>query len=249
MSTTTQKWSWDALTPEQQVQKVFIDYPDSNQSIYTAKCLIEYSEELKNMYSELSDEDESIVFPIVDVDTGKKNELGEPITEKGPVVDYEVMSKILDWCYHIHNEASQKRDEDEPGLSPSEKQERAKANETRQEQEQTWAVSFFNCNANFDLFCKMMNGINFLHIPELMGYGCEVLMTDIQNLTPEEIRKRYELPDDLTEEEKREIEEEDIWTKPGDPDNPMPDSLRRIFFGPNTTPTPPASSSASTSSS
>lgn len=59
--------------------------------------------------------------------------------------------------------------------------------------------------------CEVLNAASFLNIKRLFLYGCQEAAKRMQNQSPEELRQEWGFEDDLTEEEKQQIREENIW--------------------------------------
>lgn len=57
----------------------------------------------------------------------------------------------------------------------------------------------------------ILNSANYLEADELVKQTAKAIAKTLKNKTPEQIREEWELPDDLTEEEKKQIEKDNKW--------------------------------------
>lgn len=73
-----------------------------------------------------------------------------------------------------------------------------------------WAVDIFK-TYSMDTLSNVIVGSNYLDIKPLLDYSAHFVADMIKGKTPEEIRKTFNLPDDLTDEEKEKIRIENDW--------------------------------------
>lgn len=73
----------------------------------------------------------------------------------------------------------------------------------------------FLANYNGNQLVELLNTANYLSVYRLIDAGCLRIRGMIENRTAEEIRHILQLPDDLTDEEKREIER--VYVDPEQP--------------------------------
>uniref|UniRef100_A0AC34QDY3 Skp1-related protein n=1 Tax=Panagrolaimus sp. JU765 TaxID=591449 RepID=A0AC34QDY3_9BILA len=73
----------------------------------------------------------------------------------------------------------------------------------------------FLANFNGNQLVELLNTANYLSVYRLIDAGCLRIRGMIENRTAEEIRHILQLPDDLTDEEKREIER--VYVDPEQP--------------------------------
>jgi len=123
---------------------------------------------------------------------------GEAVTQPIPLpmVNSTVLAKVLAWCSHHRSTGDLPIENDRP---------------QRTEVGQ-WDLDFFTAVDQQMLFDIIM-AANYLDIPELLGLACQVVADSMKGLTPEELRQKFNLEDDLTPEEKEQIRRENEWAE------------------------------------
>jgi S-phase kinase-associated protein 1 len=91
-------------------------------------------------------------------------------------------------------------------------------NPTESDETKKWCEDFMMFSdasrdgENFELLLAA----NYLGYNRLLDVTCAAVANQIRGKTPEEIRARFHIPDDLTPEEKAEIQKENEWAKGDD---------------------------------
>lgn len=62
-----------------------------------------------------------------------------------------------------------------------------------------------------DVFIRVTNAANYLHVKDLLELCCANVASSIRGKTPEQIRDMYNLPNDISPEEKEQIIKDNKW--------------------------------------
>ncbi|CAD5218901.1 unnamed protein product [Bursaphelenchus okinawaensis] len=113
-------------------------------------------------------------------------------------IDGKVFEKVLEWCVE-HKGQSDPQIEVDP--------------HTR---ERKW-FSYTEFEKKFldqpvEELEQIIMAASYLDISSLYLYSCQAVAAKLKGRTPEEIRALLGLPDDLTEEEKHNIRQKNVWT-------------------------------------
>jgi len=114
-----------------------------------------------------------------------------------PNVSGAILKKVVEW-------ATQHKDDPPP---PAEDEDNKK--EKRSDDIPAWDQEFLKVDQG-TLF-EIILAANYLDIKGLLDVGCKTVANMIKGKTPEEIRKMFNIKDDLTEEEKEQIRKENEW--------------------------------------
>jgi len=114
-----------------------------------------------------------------------------------PNVQGSILKKVIEW-------ATQHKDDPPP---PPEDEDNKK--EKRSDDIPAWDQEFLKVDQG-TLF-EIILAANYLDIKGLLDVGCKTVANMIKGKTPEEIRKMFNIKDDLTEEEKEQIRKENEW--------------------------------------
>ncbi|KAJ1351558.1 Skp1- protein [Parelaphostrongylus tenuis] len=126
---------------------------------------------------------------------GLDNETNDPI----PIykVSGPIMKKVLQWCtYHK---------DDPPSTDDSNNREK------RTNDIPTWDVEFLKVD-QATLF-ELILAANYLDIEGLLDVTCKTVANMIKGKTPEEIRRTFNIDNDLTPEEEEELRKESAWVE------------------------------------
>lgn len=133
--------------------------------------------------------------------TGVDLESPEPIEMVISTISTEILKKIVDWMNHF-------QDVEQP------------TRETLTERTEKYDEEIDGWNENFlELtmveLCLLANGTNFLDIPYLFWLTCrQIALKGIKGKTAEEIREKFGITCDFTEEELAQIHLENKWCEP-----------------------------------
>ncbi len=110
-----------------------------------------------------------------------------------PNVSGETLARVVEYCnYHY-------------AISVSKEDETAVATETAKEIE-LWDEQF--CKMELQSLFQLILAANYLEIPSLLDVTCKTVANMINGKTPDQIRETFNIPDDLTEEQKEEMYKE-----------------------------------------
>lgn len=119
-----------------------------------------------------------------------------------------IIIKIIDWLKERPDSENQDNDNDDH----SEEEEEALfgqeyLNEDYLLKLSPWDRNFFD-RMDLELLVDITKGANFMNIPLLLDQCCRQLAKIISGMKPDELRRKFNLPNDLTKEEKDKIGEE-----------------------------------------
>lgn len=80
---------------------------------------------------------------------------------------------------------------------------------TKSNTDNNWKVEFFNISTSELVGLTM--GANFLDMSELFEDSTAAIAASFKGKSPEQIRKEWQIPEDLTEEEEKQIRRENEW--------------------------------------
>jgi S-phase kinase-associated protein 1 len=107
-----------------------------------------------------------------------------------PNIKGRELDKVIEYCAY-HNRA----DEPDSGVSDNDKK--------------TWDENFVKVDKEA-LFSLIM-AANFLDVKSLLDLTCATVANMLKNKTPDEIRREFNIKNDLTPEEEEEIKRESAW--------------------------------------
>ena len=112
-----------------------------------------------------------------------------------PNVESSILEKVIDWCQK-HKDDPIPKEED--------------LNEDSVDKIEKWDEDFFKVDEK--LVCDLILAANYLDIKGLMNLGCMIVAKNIRGKkTAEEIRKEFNIKNDLTPEEEEETRKENAW--------------------------------------
>uniref|UniRef100_A0A915EBL7 Skp1-related protein n=1 Tax=Ditylenchus dipsaci TaxID=166011 RepID=A0A915EBL7_9BILA len=114
-----------------------------------------------------------------------------------PGISSEILLKIIEWCV-AHDGL------DELVVQVNEENGERIWLEMTEEEKQ-----FFQVDTNNLML--LLNAANYLDIKSLYLYGCQAAAHIMKNNAVEQIRQRFNLPDDVTEEDKETIKKNNFW--------------------------------------
>jgi S-phase kinase-associated protein 1 len=140
---------------------------------------------------------------------------GESRTPDAPIplsnISDRTLERVLKYCTHVV-EMSDEEKEKETEKEKKEKERGAKKMGTTLKDSDTrteWEKSF--CEISTPDRIELTMAANYLHVEPLLDLMIKTLALTLEGKTPEEIREMYDIEDDLTEEEKKEIRRENGW--------------------------------------
>ena len=114
-----------------------------------------------------------------------------------PKIKTQVLKKVIEYCTHYkHVEAMKEISTPLPG-------------DVMEEIVQDWYCAF--SDVDNVLKYEILSAANFLNIQPLLDLMCLRISVMIKGKTAEEIRRIFNIPEELTPEEEREILEENAW--------------------------------------
>ncbi len=105
-----------------------------------------------------------------------------------PMVDSDILSKVLEYCKYHHQ---------------------AEAEEKAEDEKKTWDGTFVRVD-DATLF-NLILASNYLDIKPLLDLACKAVADEIKGKSPEEIRTRFNIKNDFTPEEEEEVKRENAW--------------------------------------
>ena len=147
-----------------------------------------------------------------DTDTSQDTEMplviANPFDEEEQLANPDVMNLIKQYC-EFHHKMNTKE-----FVYWNEKEEQNPFVEN--EDTERWDTEFFKNisqtkDDNHTKLFPLIHVSNYLGCDALSNRACLVVSGQFENKSPEEIREYYDLPDDLTEEEKQQISKENEW--------------------------------------
>lgn len=123
-------------------------------------------------------------------------------TEKAPIpvssVNHRDLCKAMEFCkYHHENDVKVEEGEEE------------KEEDTKKKEFSAWDIEF--CNIPQSELFSLINATNFLDIKPLLDVACYTVAMMIKGKKVEEIRKIFNIKNDFTEEEEKEIRKKNEW--------------------------------------
>ncbi|KAH7693076.1 hypothetical protein AAVH_39894 [Aphelenchoides avenae] len=132
----------------------------------------------------------SVMFQDLDLDTPEAAEsLNDPIRLAN--VSGVILGKVIQWCEHHRNY---------PVVQIGQ----------RSDEIPTWDMQFLNVDQG-TLF-ELVRASNYLDVRGLLDVSCKMVARMIKDKTPDEIRQKFGIEDDLTPEEKEQIRKENAWS-------------------------------------
>ena len=86
----------------------------------------------------------------------------------------------------------------------------ARATHACEDDVKAWDSNFLEIED--DVLYKLIKAANYMEVCDLVDVALDVIVKEMERMTPEEIRARYNLKDDLTAEEKQQILSENTWS-------------------------------------
>ena len=128
-------------------------------------------------------------------DLGMEDDATEEEIVPLPNIDAEILKKVIQWSTY-HKDDPEPTDEDE-------------YLERRSEDIPAWDSDFLKVDQS-TLF-EIILAANYLDIKGLLELGCKTVANMMKGKSPEEIRKIFNIKNDLTPEEEEEIRKENEW--------------------------------------
>ena len=113
-----------------------------------------------------------------------------------PNVTSDILKKIINWSTHHKDDKVDEDDDDE-------------YKERRSDDISHWDVDFFKVDQS-TLF-EIILAANYLDIKDLLEIGCKTVANMMKGKTADEIRKIFNIENDLTPEEEEQIRKENEW--------------------------------------
>ena len=132
------------------------------------------------------------IATMIDDDCFEESDEGLPLSN----VSAAVLDKVIEYCQHH---------KDDPPLSEEQVEEK------RREEITGWDADFVKVPQN-ELF-ELILAANFLDNKPLLDLTCKKVAFMIRGKTPEEIRKTFNIENDLTHEEEEQIHGENEWSE------------------------------------
>ncbi|KAK8807282.1 hypothetical protein WA158_004041 [Blastocystis sp. Blastoise] len=126
-----------------------------------------------------------------------KDEEGEVVV---PAVNIrgDILSKVIDFCEHHYN-------------NPMPEIEKPLKSVNMKENTDEWDANFIEVDD--DTLSKIVIASNLLIIRSLLDLACAKYASLIKDKKPEEIRARFNIPNDFTPEEESRVREENKWAE------------------------------------
>jgi len=126
-------------------------------------------------------------------DLGLDEEDDEPVPL--PNVNAAILKKVIEWATHH---------KDDPPLPEDEENK-----EKRTDDISSWDSDFLKVDQG--ILFELILAANYLDIKGLLDVTCKTVANLIKGKTPEEIRKQFNIVNDLTPEEEEQIRKENEW--------------------------------------
>ena len=114
-----------------------------------------------------------------------------------PNVSSDILKKVIEWSTHHKDDKDDKVDDDDD------------YKERRSDDIAKWDVDFLKVDQG-TLF-EIILAANYLDIKDLLEVGCKTVANMMKGKTAEEIRKIFNIENDLTPEEEEQIRKENEW--------------------------------------
>jgi len=115
-----------------------------------------------------------------------------------PNVTGKILQKVIEYCkYHKENPTPVEDDDD------------VKKDSKRTDDIIPWDADF--CKVDQNTLFELILAANFLDIKPLLELTCKTVANMIKGKTPEEIRRTFNIKNDLTPEEEEQIRRENAW--------------------------------------
>ncbi|KAK4106372.1 E3 ubiquitin ligase SCF complex, Skp subunit [Parathielavia hyrcaniae] len=167
------------MSADKSTQKVTLT-SNENTTIEVDRVVAERSMLIKNLIEDLGDE-AVVSSPI-------------PI----PNVNDPVLRKVVEWCEHHRNDATQSADDENDS--------RKKTTDIDE-----WDQKFMQVDQ--EMLFEIILAANYLDIKALLDVGCKTVANMIKGKSPEEIRKTFNITNDFTPEEEEQIRRENEWAE------------------------------------
>ena len=115
-----------------------------------------------------------------------------------PNVESSILKKVIDWC---------QKHKDDP--IPTEEDEEKYLQEASLDNIEKWDEDFFKVDQK--LVFDLILAANYLDIKGLLNMGCVIVAKNIRGKTAVEIRKHFNLENDLTPEEEEQQQKLIAW--------------------------------------
>lgn len=112
-----------------------------------------------------------------------------------PNVREDVLRKVIDWCIYHHTDPPVVEERDKEGR--------------RTDDISSWDLDFLK--VDIAMLMSLILAANYLDITGLLQLTCKTIANMLKGKTPEEIRRTFNIKDDLTPEEKELIRKENLW--------------------------------------
>ncbi|KAJ1972188.1 hypothetical protein H4R33_007119 [Dimargaris cristalligena] len=123
----------------------------------------------------------------------------EPIPVKN--VQSPVLEKIIEYCTkHANDDPEDDEDSDDEMDGP-----------LRSTDIDPWDLKFID--VGMEMLYEIIMAANYLDIKPLLNLGCKTVANMIKGKTPDEIRSRFNIPNDFTPEEEEQIKKENEWAE------------------------------------
>ena len=107
------------------------------------------------------------------------------------------MKKVLEWCQHHRNDPNTTNDDADARKKSSDVEE--------------WDAKFMQVEQ--EMLFEIILAANYLDIKALLDIGCKTVANMIKGLSPDEIRKMFNIENDFTPEEEDQIRRENEWAE------------------------------------
>jgi S-phase kinase-associated protein 1 len=174
-----------------------------DQEFEIPKEIAEMSETLKNMLTDLGENEETEAIPL-------------------PNVNGETLSSCVEYCKEYLTRNQKDVSPVETNTADDTSSSDAKMKEVEEEEEEVkksktdtceltdWEKTFFKDFENDKLFDFILAS-NYLDVKPALEAACKVVANKIKGKTPEEIRKEFDIENDFTPEEEEQIRKENEW--------------------------------------
>lgn len=144
----------------------------------------------------------------------EENDEPIPLTTVGSAT----LGRLLKWCrQHVDDLPPRKKNEDKD-KDKDDKDEDEDEDEANQDIP-PWDRHFLDDLPDDSALFELITAANFLEVKRLMRFACKRLADEMKVLTPEQVRQRWGIKDDLTAEEKAQIVKSNEWCCSGSSSN------------------------------
>ena len=133
------------------------------------------------------------------ITTEDEDENEEDNNQEIPLINMKskVLGKVIEFCKY-HTENGPMKDIEKPLKSPN-----------MEEVVDEWDASYINVDQ--ELLFEIILGANYMDIKSLLDLSCAKVASMIKGKSPEEIRKTFNIVNDFTPEEEKQVRDENKW--------------------------------------